>query len=188
VVAFEVARGLDLPLDVFVVRKLGVPGHEELAFGAIATGGIRVLNERLIESLGLSGEWIEAIDAREQRELGRRERLYRADRPPPDLAGRTVILVDDGAATGSTMSAAVEAVREDDPARVVVAVAVADARVCAALRAAADELVCLQMPGSLRAVGVWYEDFSQTSDDEVRELLTGARRPPSGVRWTPFAG
>jgi putative phosphoribosyl transferase len=133
-VAFEIARALDAPLDVFLVRKLGVPGHEELALGAIATGGTRVLNERLVESLGIPREWIEAIDAKEMRELERRERAYRGDRPPPDLTGRTVILVDDGLATGSTMLAAVQAVRQDEPERVVVAVPVAPAEVCAALR------------------------------------------------------
>src|SRR5712671_2786642 len=175
-VAFEVARALDAPLDVFLVRKLGVPGHEELALGAIATGGTRVLNKHLIESLDLPPEWIEAIDAKERRELERRERAYRGDGPPPDLAGRTVILVDDGLATGSTMLAALHAVRADDPARVIVAVPVADPDVCAMLRRDADEVVCLITPERLRAVGHWYEDFSQTSDDEVRALLARARR------------
>src|SRR3954469_5281730 len=178
-VAFEVARALGAPLDVFLVRKLGVPGHEELAFGAIATGGTRVLNEEVVESLGIPLEWIEAIDAKERRELERQDRAYRGERPPPDLAGRTVILVDDGLATGSTMVAAVRAVREDDPARVVVAVPVADPDVCAALNAEADEGVCLQTPRPLRAVGVWYENFSQTTDAEVRALLERARRPPA---------
>ncbi|MEA2247478.1 MAG: hypothetical protein QOH46_2007, partial [Solirubrobacteraceae bacterium] len=166
------------PLDVFLVRKLGVPEHEELALGAIATGGTRVLNTDLIERLDLPAEWIEAIDARERRELERRERAYRGERPPPDLTGRTVILVDDGLATGSTMLAAVQAAREDDPARVVVAVPVADPGVCAGLEAVADEVVCAMTPRPLRAVGAWYEDFSQTTDDEVRELLDRARRPP----------
>src|SRR5258708_3556962 len=145
-VAFEIARALHAPLDVFVVRKLGVPHHEELALGAIATGGVRVLNKQLIESLGIPPEWIEAIDAKERRELGRRERAYRADRPPPDLAGKTVILVDDGLATGSTMSAAARAVRADDPARVVVAVPVADPEGCASLRPPAADVVCLPTP------------------------------------------
>jgi erythromycin esterase-like protein/predicted phosphoribosyltransferase len=179
-VAFEVARELDVPMDVFVVRKLGVPGREELALGAIATGGTRVLKRPLIRSLGLPPDTIEAIDARERRELERRERAYRGDQPPPDLAGRTVILVDDGLATGSTMLAAVHAVRQDDPARVVVAVPVADPEVCTMLRRDADEVVCLITPERLRAVGNWYEDFSQTSDDEVRALLARARRPPLG--------
>jgi erythromycin esterase-like protein/predicted phosphoribosyltransferase len=180
-VAFEVARALDAPLDVFLVRKLGVPGHEELAFGAIATGGTRVLNRQLIESLGLPNEWIEAIDAKERRELERREAVYREGRPPPDVAGRTVILVDDGLATGSTMLAAVHAIRQDDPAKVVVAVPVADPEVCNELGTVADEVVCLSTPQPLRAVGAWYEDFSQTSDDEVRRLLARARRAPGAV-------
>jgi erythromycin esterase-like protein/predicted phosphoribosyltransferase len=177
-VAFEVARALDAPLDVFVVRKLGVPGHEELALGAIATGGTRVLNERVVDSLNIPSEWIEAVDARERRELQRRERAYRGDRPPPNLTGRTVILVDDGLATGSTMLAAVRALRQEAPARIVVAVPVADPEVCAAIRREADDAICLMTPSPLRAVGEWYDDFSQTTDDEVRELLERARRPP----------
>jgi erythromycin esterase-like protein/predicted phosphoribosyltransferase len=176
-VAFEIARALEAPLDVFVVRKLGVPGHEELALGAIATGGTRVLNRPVIESLAIPPEWIEAVDAREMRELERREQVYRGARPPPDLFGRTVILVDDGLATGSTMWAAVRAARNAGAARVVVAVPVADPDVCAALREEADEVVCLRTPRPLHAVGVWYDDFSQTTDDEVRELLERARRP-----------
>lgn len=191
-VAFEVARALDAPLDVFLVRKLGVPGHEELALGAIATGGTRVLNTRVIEAARIPVQTIEAIDAREMRELQRRERAYRGDRPPPDLTGRTVILVDDGLATGSTMWAAVRAVLQDEPARVVVAVPVADPGVCDGLRAEADEVICLITPQPLYAVGAWYEDFSQTSDEEVRVLLERARRPvpddrvPSAVR--PLTG
>jgi predicted phosphoribosyltransferase len=170
-VAFEIARALDAPLDIFLVRKLGVPGHEELALGAIATGGTRVLNTELVESLGIPLEWIEAIDAREMRELERRERAYRGDRPPPDLTGRTVILVDDGLATGSTMLAAVQAVREDEPKRVIVAVPVAPQDVCHALRDHAEEVVCLLTPASFGGVGAWYSDFSQTTDEEVKELL-----------------
>jgi erythromycin esterase-like protein/predicted phosphoribosyltransferase len=177
-VGYEIARELDAPLDVFLVRKLGVPGHEEHALGAIATGGIRVLNTQLVESLNLPAEWVEAIDAKERRELQRRERTYRGDRPPPDVAGRTVILVDDGLATGATMLAALHALRADEPARVVVAVPVADPDVCDGLRAVADDVVCVVTPRPLKAVGVWYEDFSQTSDDEVRVLLEQARRPP----------
>ena len=173
-VAYEVARELGVPLDVYVVRKLGLPGHEELAFGAIATGGVRVLNKELIERLHMPAEWIDAIDAKERRELERRERVYRGERPPTDLAGRTVILVDDGLATGSTMLAAVEAVRQDDPARVVVAVPVAAPEVCRALQEVADEAVCVATPQPMRAVGLWYDDFSQTSDEEVRELLAKA--------------
>jgi erythromycin esterase-like protein/predicted phosphoribosyltransferase len=177
-VAYEVARELDVPLDVYVVRKLGLPGHEELAFGAIATGGVRVLNKELIERLHMPADWVEAIDAKERRELERREQVYRGERPPPDLAGRTVILVDDGLATGSTMLAAVEAVRQDDPARVIVAVPVAAPEVCHALEEVADEVVCVTTPQPMRAVGLWYDDFGQTSDEEVRELLARARRPP----------
>jgi predicted phosphoribosyltransferase len=182
-VAHAVARELDLPLDVYLVRKLGVPGQEELAFGAIATGGVRVLNRELIERLELPPEWIEAIDARERRELERRERLYRGQQPPPDLAGRTVILIDDGLATGSTMLAAVQAVRQEDPVRIVVAVPLAPAEACTALQAVAEEVVCLAAPEMMRAVGLWYEDFSQTGEDEVRELLAQARRPgaPTGL-------
>jgi erythromycin esterase-like protein/predicted phosphoribosyltransferase len=177
-VAYEVAQELDLPLDVYLVRKLGVPGHEEFAFGAIATGGVRVLNTDLIERLDLPAEWIEAIDAKERRELERRERVYRGERPPPELAGRTVILVDDGLATGSTMLAALQAVREDDPAKVVAAAPVAAPEVCGALEPVADEVVCLATPEPLRAVGLWYEDFSEITDEEVRELLKRSRRPP----------
>jgi erythromycin esterase-like protein/predicted phosphoribosyltransferase len=178
-VAFEIARALEAPLDVFLVRKLGVPGHQELALGAIATGGVRVLNRQLIESLELPPEWIEAIDAKERRELERREHLYRADRPPPDVAGKTVILVDDGLATGSTMLAAVHAIRADDPARVVVAVPVADPEVCEHLRTVADEVVCLSTPQPLGSVGTWYADFAQTTDDEVRDLLALVQPPPA---------
>jgi erythromycin esterase-like protein/predicted phosphoribosyltransferase len=174
-VAFEIARVLEAPLDVFMVRKLGVPGHEEFALGAIATGGVRVLNRELVERLRIPRDWLDAIEEREMRELGRREREYRGDRPPPDLSGRTVILVDDGLATGSTMVAAVRAVRADEPSRVVVAVPVADAEVCHALRAVADDVVCLSTPRPLRSVGEWYEDFSQVTDDEVRALLEEAR-------------
>src|SRR3954454_2053545 len=148
-VAFEIAKALDAPLDVFLVRKLGVPGHEELAIGAIATGGTRVLNTQLVESLGIPRESVEAIDAKEMRELERRERPYRRARPPPDLTGRTVILVDDGLATGSTMRAAIAAVRQDDPARIIVAVPVADPEVCAQIGQDADEAICLLTPQPL---------------------------------------
>ena len=178
-VAFEVARALQAPLDVFVVRKLGVPGDEELALGAVASGGTRVLNTQLAEQLELPAEWIEAIDARERRELDRRERAYRGSRPPPDVTARTVILVDDGLATGSTMLAAVYAVRADEPARVVVAVAVAPPEICGDLAHEADEAVCLLTPERMVAVGAWYEDFTPASDDDVRELLAHARRPPA---------
>lgn len=178
-VAYEVARALRARLDVFVVRKLGVPGREELALGAIASGGVRVLNSRLIAALELPAEWLESIDAAERRELQRRERIYREDLPPAQLGGRTAILVDDGLATGSTMTAAVEAVRTEEPAAIVVAVPVADPEVCARLRRRAEEVVCLRSPQRLGAVGLYYEDFSQTSDDEVRALLAAARRSPA---------
>ncbi len=187
-VAFEVARSLHVPLDVFLVRKLGVPGHAEFAFGAVASGGVRVLNRHLIESLGLSAKSIEEIEARELRELGRRERAYRGDRPRPEIAGRTVILVDDGLATGATMLAAVTALRKEQPGSLVVAVPVAGPEVADTLHAAADEVVCLLAPRMLYAIGLWYDDFSQTSDDEVRGLLERAWEPGSGgdtARTTP---
>ncbi|MDQ3675190.1 MAG: erythromycin esterase family protein [Actinomycetota bacterium] len=191
-VAFEIARELDGPLDVFLVRKLGVPGREELALGAIASGAIRVLNTQLVDALEITTEQIEAIAARELQELERRERAYRGDRPAPDVSGRTVILVDDGLATGATMSAAVLAVRQDEPASVVMAVPVGDPDVCASFREYADEVVCLRTPQPLRGVGAWYEDFSQTTDDEVRELLARARRPrerrPPPSNLTPLTG
>lgn len=174
--AFELANALAAPLDVFVVRKLGVPGYEELALGAIASGGVRVVNSRLVEALAIPADWIEAIAAKESRELERRERDYRSGRPPLDLAGRTVILVDDGLATGSTMFAATRAVQQKRPARVVVAVPVAPPRVCKALRREADDVVCLVTPTDFAAVSAWYDDFSQTGDDEVRALLRQANR------------
>jgi predicted phosphoribosyltransferase len=170
-VGFEVARILAAPLDVFVVRKLGVPGYEELAMGAIATGGVRFLNADMINVLGLSDAVVEATTASERRELERRERRYRGGLPPPDVRGQTVILVDDGLATGSTMRAAVEALQRLDPARIVVAVPVADPTTCEELAAEADEVVCARTPRQFRAVGLWYTDFSQTTDDEVRNLL-----------------
>jgi predicted phosphoribosyltransferase len=170
-VAFEVARVLAAPLDVFVVRKLGVPGHEELAMGAIASGGTRVLNESVVGALGLGEEEIARAAAVERDELGRRERAYRGDRGPVDASGRTVILVDDGLATGSTMRAAALAVRAQRPKRVVVAAPVAARETCEELRADVDEVVCLLTPAPFYAVGAWYEDFAPTSDDEVRRLL-----------------
>lgn len=170
-VAFEVARALDAPLDVFVVRKLGVPGHEELAMGAVATGGVRVLNESLLDSLGIPQDVVDAVAAEEGRELERRESAYRGGRPAPEVEGRTAILVDDGLATGATMQAAVEALRRRNPARVVAAVPVASREAREALETRADEVVCLETPEPFEAVGCWYRDFSQTRDDEVRELL-----------------
>jgi putative phosphoribosyl transferase len=173
-VAFEVARALGAPLDVFLVRKLGVPGHKELAMGALATGGVRVLNERVVRELGIPDAAIEAVAAEEQRELARRERDYRGDRPPPAVGGRTVILVDDGLATGSTMRAAVAALRRQGPARIVVAVPAAAPATCDQFRAEVDEIVCAVTPEPFYAVGLWYEDFSPTTDDQVRDLLARA--------------
>lgn len=175
-VAYEVAHALGAPLDVFVVRKLGVPGHEELAMGAIASGGALVLDQGLVQGLGISREQIERAVAQELRELERREDAYRRGRDPPELSGRTVILVDDGLATGSTMRAAAEAVKQLDPARIVVAVPVAPPETCDELREVVDDVVCGLTPSPFQAVGRWYQDFSQTSDAEVRELLEIAAR------------
>jgi predicted phosphoribosyltransferase len=174
-VAYEVARALGAPLDVFLVRKLGVPGHEEVAMGAIATGGVGVLNEQAVRELGIPGYAIDAVVAEEQQELARRERLYRGERPPPQVRGRTVILVDDGLATGSTMQAAVRALRRLEPERIVVAVPVASPDTCEQLRSEADEVICATTPEPFHAVGLWYEDFSQTGDEEVRDLLARAQ-------------
>jgi putative phosphoribosyl transferase len=173
-VAFEVARALHAPLDVFLVRKLGLPGHEELAMGAIASGGARVLNENVVRALRIPENVIEAVAAAEQRELERRERIYREDRPPPNLRGRTVILVDDGLATGSTMRAAVLALRQQGAARIVVAVPVGAPETCAEFQREADEVICARTPEPFYAVGLWYGDFSQTTDEEVRDLLERA--------------
>ena len=174
-VAYEVARRLGVPLDIFLVRKLGLPGHEELAMGAIATGGVRVLNPDVVEALRVDEATIDAVAEAELRELARREEAYRGVRPPPALRGRTVILVDDGLATGSTMRAAVAAVRGQEPRKVVVAVPVAAAETCEALRGEVDDVVCALTPDPFRAVGLWYEDFDQTDDEEVRALLARAR-------------
>ncbi len=170
-VAYEVARALGAPLDVFVVRKLGVPGYEELAMGAVATGGVRVLNDQLVERLGVPEHIIDAVAARERRELARRERLYRGGRPPPDVRGRTVILVDDGLATGATMHAAIQALRQQNPARIVVAVPTASPETCEEMKARADDVICAITPEPFHAVGRWYQDFSQTTDEEVAALL-----------------
>jgi putative phosphoribosyl transferase len=178
-VAYEVAKALGAPLHVFVVRKLGVPGHEELAMGAIASGGLLVLDEGLVRTLGLAGEQLERTIAAETRELERRETAY-GGRDPPDLAGKTVILVDDGLATGATMRAAALAVRRLGPARLVVAVPVAAEETWNQFRDLADEIVCEVTPRPFRAVGLWYDDFSQTTDDEVRELVGRAAEESSG--------
>jgi putative phosphoribosyl transferase len=174
-VAYEVARGLHAPLDVFLVRKLGFPGQRELAMGAIASGGVRVLNEDLVRRLGITEAVIEDVAHLEEAELRRREDAYRGDRPAPDVGDRTVIVVDDGLATGSTMAAAVTALRARSPARVVVAVPVAAAATCEDLRHLADEVVCVATPEPFYAVGAWYDDFSPTTDDEVRALLEAPR-------------
>jgi predicted phosphoribosyltransferase len=176
-VAYEVARALGAPLDVFIVRKLGVPGYEELAMGAVATGGVRVLNKQIVERLGIPDYLIEAVTAREQKELERRERLYRSGRPHPDIRGCTVILVDDGLATGATMHAAVEALRQQQPARIVVAVPTASPETCEEMKTKADEVICAITPEPFHAVGVWYQDFSQTTDEEVRDLLASRDMP-----------
>jgi predicted phosphoribosyltransferase len=182
-VGYEVATALRAPLDVFVVRKLGVPWHEELAMGAIASGGVRVLDEDLIRVARVSAEDVESVTRAERAELERRERQYRGDRPFPDLTGRTVILVDDGLATGSTMRAAVAALRKEGPARIVVAVPVAARETCAAFRDIADEIICAETPEPFVAVGVWYDDFSQTTDAEVHTLLDRADgRSHAGLR------
>lgn len=173
-VAYEVARALGIPLDVFVVRKLGVPDHEELAMGALATGGVLVLNEDVVGALAIPRHVIDAVAAQEQTELERRERAYRGGRPALDVRERTAILVDDGLATGSTMRAAALALRRLGPQRIVVAVPVASPDTCRDLRAEVDEVVCAFTPHPFYAVGFWYADFAQTTDDEVRDLLERA--------------
>ncbi|MGA7853812.1 MAG: phosphoribosyltransferase [Candidatus Acidiferrales bacterium] len=175
-VAFEIATALGAPLDVFVLRKLGVPGHEELAFGAIGSGGVRVLDPELIQVLGLSPLDIELVTAAEKQELKRRERAYRGGCPPLDVKGWTVILVDDGIATGSSIRAAIRALRQMSPARLVVATPVAPASTCNRLRPEVDELVCVETPEHFYGVGQFYDDFSQVSDEEVKHLLDRAAR------------
>ncbi len=170
-VAYEIAQVLHAPLDICIVRKLGVPGHKELAMGAIATGGIMVLNEDLVYSLKISQKAIEEVIVREWQELERRDRLYRGSRPIPDLSHRTVILVDDGIATGSTLKAALSTIKQQQPKRIVIAVSVAPPDVYNELKAEVDEVVCLLTPKWLYAIGLWYDDFSPTSDEEVCNLL-----------------
>lgn len=176
---FMVAEALDAPLDVFLIRKLGVPGQEELAMGAIASGDVLVLKNEVIRALAIPQAVIEQVATEERRELQRREHAYRDDRPPVDIQGRTVIVVDDGLATGSSMRAAAIALRRRRPARLVIAVPVAAPDTCEELRAEVDEIVCGRTPASFLAIGFWYDDFSQTTDEEVRELLRRARRPPT---------
>jgi predicted phosphoribosyltransferase len=170
-VAYEVAHALGAPLDVFLVRKLGTPGHRELAMGAIASGGVRVLNDDVVQYLGITREQIDAVAHQEQLELERREAAYRGGRQLPALEGKVVMLVDDGLATGSTMRAAVQAVKQQHPSRVIVTVPVGAGETCDELRALADEVVCGRTPTPFSAVGQWYQNFEQTTDAEVRELL-----------------
>ena len=170
-VGYEIAGELRAPLDIFLVRKLGVPGHEELAMGAIATGGVRVLNEDVIRQLRISEEQIEAVSRAEERELRRREQEYRGGEEPPNLAGRVCILVDDGLATGASMRAAVQALKLHSPAKTIVAVPGGAAETCGALQHEVDEVVCGMMPENFQSVGLWYTDFGQTTDDEVRSYL-----------------
>lgn len=174
-VAFEVARRLDAPLDVCIVRKLGVPGHEELAMGAIASGGVELLSARTLSELGITPEEVARVVAQERQELERREQAYREGHPAHDVRGRVVIVVDDGLATGASMHAAVHALRRREPAAIVVAVPVAPASTCEELRRIADACVCLHTPAPFYGVGQWYVDFDQTTDDEVRALLAAAR-------------
>jgi predicted phosphoribosyltransferase len=173
-VGYEIAKALNATLDVFVVRKLGVPGHEELGMGAIASGGARVLNDQVIRQLHISPETIDSVTSREEMELQRRERLYRGDRSALNIHNKTVILVDDGLATGSSMKAAIAAVRQQNPARIVVAVPTAPVETCAELKAEADEVICAMTPECFRAVGEWYGSFPQTTDAEVRDLMKEA--------------
>ena len=180
-VGFEIARALRVPLDLFLVRKLGVPGQEELAFGALASGGVRVLNDDILAYLPLSAEEIDEIAKREARELARRQEIYRGHRPPPEVKGKIVILVDDGLATGATMRAAVNALSQQKPKQIIVAVPVAARETCRQFNRLADHVSCLcgMTPLSFQAVGLWYADFSQTSDEEVCHLLAQARNPTS---------
>ena len=187
-VGYEIARGLGAPLDVFVVRKLGVPGQEELAMGAIATGGVRIVNRDVVDALHIPPHVVDRAAAEEARELERRQQSYRGERPEPRVEGQTVILVDDGLATGSTMRAAVAALRQQGPARIVIAVPVAAPSTCQELRQEVDEIVCFATPEPFMAVGRFYDDFAQTTDEEVRELLAAARAgegaPRAGARGT----
>jgi putative phosphoribosyl transferase len=179
-VGYEVASALRAPLDVFLVRKLGVPGREELGMGAVASGGVIVLNEQVVQALGIASRVIEAVAAREREELARQERSYRGDRPPADVRARAVVLVDDGLATGGTMLAALRALRQERPAWMVVGVPIAAPNSCALLQGEADDVVCAATPEPFYAVGLWYEDFSQTTDEEVSALL--ARADAAGLR------
>lgn len=187
-VAFEIAEALNLPLDIFVVRKLGLPGHEEFAMGAIASGGARVLNQDLIRQLSLSDEIIEHIVAREQGELERRERTYRDQRPVLDVRDRIIIIVDDGLATGSSMRAAIAALRQNRPTKLIVAVPVGARMTCTELEALADEVICLETPENFSAVGSWYRDFAQITDQEVIDLLERNRKNSEARNISQEAG
>lgn len=180
-VAYEVAKALSAPLDLFLVRKLGLPGQEELAMGAIASGGVRVLNDELVNYLGVPDDVIDFVAKNEKRELDRRERVYRGNRSRLQIKGKTVILVDDGLATGSSMRAAVEALRQQQPKQIVVAVPVSAPQICDKYSIRADEIVCAAMPNPFLGVGRWYKDFSQTTDEEVRELLQRANPEQAGA-------
>lgn len=175
-VAFEIARSLNAPLDLMIVRKLGVPGYEELAMGAIASGGALVLNEEMIQQLNIPRQAVEEVIQAEEKELARREHAYRGNRPPPQIEGRDIILVDDGLATGASMRAAVQALRSQNPASITVAVPVGSRETCKELRAEADEVVCAETPEPFFAVGIWYANFIQTTDGEVRNFLERATR------------
>jgi putative phosphoribosyl transferase len=179
-VAYEVATALGARMDVFVVRKLGVPGHEELAMGAIASGGTLVLNDSVVRDLAVPRSKIDEVATREGHELERRERAYRGDRGPIEVRGRTVVLVDDGLATGATMRAAVRALRQQEPERIVVAVPTAAPETCDEIGREVDEVICAEMPTPFLGVGMWYENFSQTSDDEVKRLLAAFDHVPAG--------
>jgi predicted phosphoribosyltransferase len=181
-VGYEVARALGAPLDVFIVRKLGVPGQPELAMGAIATGGVRVLNQNVVNQLSVTDAQLERVESMEREELERREELYRHGREPEDPTDKVVLLVDDGLATGASMRAAVQAVKQKNPARVVVAVPTAAEDTCNAFRDTVDDVICAMTPSPFMAVGMWYQDFRQTTDDEVRELMDRANQETGGER------
>jgi len=180
-IGYEIARALGIPLDVYIVRKLGVPGHEELAMGALASDGTCVVDHELMQSLGIDSSALDNVIAREGEELRRRETAYRDDRPEPQLGGRVIIVVDDGLATGATMRAAATALRRHDPAAIVTAVPVAAARTCAGLRGVVDRIVCVSMPEPFHAVGLYYRNFEQIGDDEVRRLLRDAAGEQGGA-------